>query len=74
MIQECIDLKISDTVMTTQEGINSEVEGANTRRVLNIPSKRSLYLMRSSHTSAHLQKKAHASHFELFNTHIYHKC
>ena len=58
MIQECIDLKISDTVMTTQEGINSEVEGANTRRVLNIPSKRSLYLMRSSHTSAHLQKKS----------------
>jgi len=42
-----------------KKGINSEFEGANTRRrVLNIPSKRSLYLMRSSHTSAHLQKKS----------------
>ena len=41
-----------------KKGINSELEGANTRRVLNILSKRSLYLMRSSHTSAHLQKKS----------------
>jgi len=41
-----------------KKGINSELEGANTRRVLNIPSKRSLYLMRSSHTSAHLQEKS----------------
>ena len=32
--QECIDLKISDTVMTSQKGINSELEGANTCRVL----------------------------------------
>jgi len=38
-----------------KKGINSELEGANARRVLNIPSKRSLYLMR---TSAHLQKKS----------------
>ena len=57
-LQECIDLKISDIVMTIQKGIYSELEGANARRVLNIPSKRSLYLMRSSHTSAHLQKKS----------------
>jgi len=41
-----------------KKGINSELEGANTCRVLNILSKRSLYLMRSSHTSAHLQKKS----------------
>jgi len=41
-----------------KKGINSELEGANARRVLNIPSKRSLYLMCSSHTSAHLQKKS----------------
>ena len=41
-----------------KKGINSELEGANTRRVLNILSKRSLYIMRSSHTSAHLQKKS----------------
>jgi len=41
-----------------KKGINSKLEGANTRRVLNLPSKRSLYLMRSSHTSAHLQKKS----------------
>jgi hypothetical protein len=41
-----------------KKGINSELEGANARRVLNIPSKRSLYLMRSSHTSAQLQKKS----------------
>ena len=41
-----------------KKGINSELEGANARRVLHIPSKRSLYLMRSSHTSAHLQKKS----------------
>jgi len=41
-----------------KKGINSELEGANTRRVLNILSKRSLYLMRSLHTSAHLQKKS----------------
>ena len=41
-----------------KKGINLELEGANTRRVLNIPSKRSLYLMRSSHTSTHLQKKS----------------
>jgi len=41
-----------------KKGINSELEGANTRRVLNILSKRSLYLMRSSHTSARLQKKS----------------
>ena len=41
-----------------KKGINSELEGANTRRVLNILSKMSLYLMRSSHTSAHLQKKS----------------
>ena len=40
-----------------KKGINSELEGANACRVLNVPSKRSLYLMRSSHTSAHLQKK-----------------
>ena len=33
-----------------KNGINSELEGANTRWVLNIHSKRSLYLMRSSHT------------------------
>ena len=38
--------------------LNSKLEGANARRVLNIPSKRSLNLMRSSHTSAHLQKKS----------------
>ena len=38
-----------------KKGINSELEGANTRRVLNILSKRSLYLMRSSHTSARVQ-------------------
>ena len=41
-----------------KKGINSELEGANARRVLNIPSKRSLYHMCSSHTSAHLQKKS----------------
>ena len=41
-----------------KKGINSELEGANTCRVLYIPSKRSLYLMRSSHTSTHLQKKS----------------
>jgi hypothetical protein len=41
-----------------KKGISSELEGANARRVLNIPSKMSLYLMRSSHTSAHLQKKS----------------
>jgi hypothetical protein len=41
-----------------KNGINSELEGANTRWVLNIHSKRSLYLMRSSHTSAHLQIKS----------------
>jgi len=52
---------ISKTVILwwqIKKGINSELEGANTRRVLNIPSKRSLYLMRSSHTSAYLQKKS----------------
>jgi len=38
--------------------LNSKLEGANARRVLNIPLKRSLYLMRSSHTSAHLQMKS----------------
>jgi len=41
-----------------KKGINSELEGANARRVLNIPTKRSLYLMHGSHTSAHLQKKS----------------
>ena len=41
-----------------KKGVNSELEGANACRVLNIPSKRSLYLMRSSHTSAHLQTKS----------------
>ena len=45
-----------------KKGINSELEGANTRRVLNLPTKRSLYLMRSSHTSAHLQKKSTCLH------------
>jgi len=51
---------ISKSVILWQgkKGINSEHEGANARRVLNISSKRSLYLMRSSHTSAHLQKKS----------------
>ena len=52
---------ISKTVILwwqIKKGINSELEGANTRRVLNIISRRSLYLMRSSHTSAHLQKKS----------------
>jgi hypothetical protein len=41
-----------------KKGINPELEGADACRVLNIPSKRSLYLMRSSNTSAHLQKKS----------------
>jgi len=46
--------------MTSQERKNSELEGANACRVLKIPSKRSLYLMRSSHTSAHaLAKEKH---------------
>ena len=44
-----------------KKGINSELEGANACRVLNIPTKRSLYLMRSSHTSTHLQKKSTCS-------------
>ena len=41
MIQECIDLKISDTVMTSQERNKFRgFEGANARKVLNIPSKK----------------------------------
>ena len=58
MILECIDLKTSDTVMTSQE--RNEFRAQKSKRTqslnINIPSKRSLYLMRSSHTSAHLQK------------------
>jgi len=41
LIQECIDLKISDTVMTSQERNKFRgFEGANARKVLNIPSKK----------------------------------
>jgi len=56
-----LDLGISKSLILwwqAKKGINSELKGANARRVLNIPSKRSLYLMRSSRTSAHLQKKS----------------
>ena len=59
--QECIDLKISDTVMTSQKGI--KLEGANARRVLNIPSKRSLYV---SHAQlAHFSTLAKEKHILL---------
>jgi len=62
LIQECIDLKISDTVMTSQKGINSEIEGASARRVLNIPSKK---VSVSPHTQEPSSSHAAASTFKV---------
>ena len=61
MIQQCIDLKISNTVMTSQEKINAELKGANARRVLNIPSKRSV----SHEQLAHFNTLAEEKHMLL---------
>jgi hypothetical protein len=58
LIQECIDLKISDTVMKSQERNKFRARRSKCTQSLKHSSKRSLYLMRSSHTSAHLQKKS----------------
>jgi len=46
-----------------KKGINSELEGANTRRVLNIFSKRSLYLVRAQ--LAHFSTLAKEKHMLL---------
>ena len=57
-----------------KKGINSELEGANTRRVLNIPSN-GLCISCAARILQHTcKRKAHASYFEFLHTHIHHKC
>jgi hypothetical protein len=74
MSLDCIDLKISDTVMTSQE--RNKFRARTSKRTQSFKhSFKKVCISCAAHTLQHTcKRKAHASYFELLHTHIYHRC